>query len=536
MRLQRHLVEQWLAILILGVVVFTSGCTSFSEYIHNGFKVGPNYTPPKAPVPYHWIDANDVRTSENPENLCRWWTVFNDPLLNHLVACAYQQNLSLKEAGLRILRQRALLGVTTGYLFPQSQTAFGSYNRSGAGDAFTDSWNFGFNLSWELDFWGRYRRAVAAAEDSLDAAIADYDGVLVTLLGDIASTYVQIRTDQERIKLLKSSVELQREVLQFIETRQRAGFRQTELDVDQATSSLKQTEAAIPSLEIDLRQAENRLCILLGIPAVDLQKMLGTGPIPTASPEVAICIPAELLRRRPDVRRAERLAAAQAEQIGIAQAALYPAFSINGTLGYAAVNFPDLFKSDAFFGNVGPSFNWSILNYGRLVNNIRVQDASFQELVVAYQRTVIQADREVEDGLVTFLRAQQRKKLLGVSVAAARRAVKIVVAQYQLGAVDFNRYAVIEQNLVSQQDAFAAAEGQIAQGLITVYRALGGGWELRQTGPDPEWLRPVPAEPRSAPTAEEVPAPLPVPAKVPEQPMAIPPLQDLPIPEIDVGK
>ncbi len=531
--------------LVLALVTLLTGCTSLSEYVQNGFKVGPDYCPPKAPVPYHWIDANDVRTEANPEYLCRWWTVFNDPRLNHLIDCAYRQNLSLKEAGLRVLQSRAALAITTGYIFPQSQTANGGYTRSGFGDVFSDNWRFGFNLSWELDFWGRYRRAIAAAQANLDVSVADYDGAIVTMLGDVAFNYILIRTDQEQIRLLRENARLQLEIIDKIERRLRAGWRQTTpLDLNQAVSTLKQTEAAIPGLEIDLRQAENRLCILLGMPAIDIQNLIGTGPIPTTPPEVVLGLPAELLRRRPDVRRAERFAASQAEQIGIAESSLYPAFSINGNLGYSAAAFADLFRSSSFNGSVGPSFNWNILNYGRLINGVRLQEAAFQEAVVAYQRTVITADREVEDGIITFLKAQQRTKLLAESVEAAQRARSMVVLQYQTGSVDFNRYAVIEQNLVGQQNALAGAQGQIAQGLVQIYRALGGGWEIKYSGPDATLLPPgagpvggpesplAPQPPMPPSPAEAIPVPpaasreaIQPPAGQPMAPADVPPAQ-----------
>ena len=242
--------------------------------------------------------------------------------------------------------------------------------------------------------------------------------------------------------------------------------------------------------------------------------MLGPGPIPTAPPEVAVGIPADLLRRRPDIRRAERLAAAQAELIGIAQADLYPAFSLNGTLGYQAQNFSDLFKSNAFTGSVGPSFHWNVLNYGRIVNNVRFNDARFQELAYAYQDTVLRADREVENGLVSFLKSQRRERLLGESVEAANKAFKIVVAQYEKGAVDFNRYALIEQNLVTQQDSLAQARGQISQGLISVYRALGGGWQMRLSEEESGVVPAANAFPELPKPLEAVPAPIPEAPKV----------------------
>ncbi len=277
---------------------------------------------------------------------------------------------------------------------------------------------------------------------------------------------------------MQVNIELQRNLLTFIEKRF-AAQKISELDLDQAKSNLAQTEAGIPSLETQMRIAANRLCILLGMPPVNLENVLGLGPIPTTPADVVIGIPAELLRRRPDVRRAERNVAAQAEMIGISEADLYPAFTINGTLGYQAKSFSDLFTSNAFNGSIGPTFHWNLLNYGRIINGVRYQEAAFQELVIRYQNTVLAANEEVENGLVTFLRAQRRAKLLEESVEAARKAVKIVVLQYEKGAVDFNRYATIEQTLVQQQDLMAQAQGQIVQGLIEVYRAMGGGWEIR---------------------------------------------------------
>jgi NodT family efflux transporter outer membrane factor (OMF) lipoprotein len=518
-----------------GLLFLSSGCTSLRDYVHQGFKVGPDYCPPNAPVAEHWIDQADIHVSDDPNTICHWWTVFNDPKLNELVYCASRQNLTLREAGCRILQARATRNITVGNIFPQQQGARGSYIRNVAAvgarssegfgiDRYSDSWNTGFNLSWELDFWGKFRRAIASADANLDASVYDYDFVLVTLLGDVANNYVIIRTTNERIKLLQANAELQKEVLDFINKRKEAGYKQTQLDSDQTLSILRSTEAGIPLLQIAKRQAENALCVLLGMPTVDLKEMLGDGPIPTSPPDVAIGIPAELLRRRPDVRRAERLAAAQAEQIGIAQSDLYPAFSISGNLGYAAQNFPDLFRYTALNGNVGPSFNWSILNYGRIVNNVRLQDARFQELVIVYQNAVLTANSEVEDGLVTFLRSQNRSKLLDEAVAANVEAVRLALNQYKEGGIpgqpgsgDFNRYATIEQNLVNQQDASAQARGQIAQGLIQVYQALGGGWEIR-LNEESETTEPVesPETIETPPSAEVPPAPGTVPMPKPD--------------------
>jgi outer membrane protein TolC len=246
--------------------------------------------------------------------------------------------------------------------------------------------------------------------------------------------------------------------------------------------------------------AENRLCVLMGLPPADLRNLLGENQIPTAPLELAIGIPAELLRRRPDVRRAERLATAQSQAIGIAEADLYPAFFLGGTLGWQAEDFANLFAGKSLDGNVGPSFQWKILHYGRIANNIRYQDARFQELVTVYQQTVLQAAAEAEDGLVTFLQAQDRKRHLEKAVAAATAAVKDMFLPTAVGqrGFDFNRFALIQQNRIVQQDLLAQSRGEIAQGLIQVYRAVGGGWELRQE-PSPEVPPPPAAPPRVAP-------------------------------------
>jgi len=482
--------------------LLTCGCTGPREYVHNGFKVGPNYCQPGAPVADTWIDAADKRVRTNSEDQSQWWRVFNDPVLNTLVRDAYGQNLTLREAGFRVLASRAQLAVTIGKILPQAQFASGNFTQTTISKETANNilglqalgipgvqrnfgqWDYGFNIGWELDFWGRFRRAIESDEANLGASVANYDDVLVTLLGDVATNYVQLRTLEQQIAYAHYNVELQQQTLTIVDARFHAGTT-SELDVHQSRSTLAQTEAQIPELEITLRETANRLCILLGIPPEDLHARLGTVPIPTAPPEVAVGIPADLLRRRPDIRRAERTAAAQSAQIGVAEADFYPAISIVGTIGYSAEQFSQLFRSAAFDGTIGPSFQWKILNYGRIKNNVRVQNAKFQELVTNYQQTVLNANGEVENGLVTFLRAQVRTKFQSESVDRAQKAVSLGLVQYKAGTVDFTRITQLEQNLVLQQNTLAQARGEIAQGLIQVYRALGGGWEIRNTGLSP---------------------------------------------------
>jgi NodT family efflux transporter outer membrane factor (OMF) lipoprotein len=500
-------------VLAATILLTLCGCTTLGEYVHNGFKVGPNYMRPPAPVAQRWIDADDVRVRSVEEDDSRWWTVFNDPVLSDLVQTAYRQDLTLREAGYRVLQARAQLGVAIGELFPQYQVMNGDYQRKGVSvqvanriatpQRWYSQWDYGFALSWELDFWGRFRRAIEAADDTLDASIENYDDVLVTLIGDVATSYVQYRTLEQQLAYARQNIKLQTDILAIATARFKGG-QTSELDVNQAQSELSAIEALVPQLEIALRQTNDRLCVLLGIPPEDLRAKMGPAPIPTASESVAVGIPADLLRRRPDVRRAERQAAAQNALIGVAEADFYPAISFGTTFGWSAQQLKDLFAHGAFRGTVGPSFEWKILNYGRILNNVRKEDAAFQDLVAAYQNTALTANSEVEDGLISFLKSQEETRFYRQSVEATLRAVQDAIAQYKAGLVDYNRVNVIERELVERDQQLAQAQGNIALGLVKVYRALGGGWQIRCGEP---------AVGPPLPTGKESPPPAPAPPK-----------------------
>jgi NodT family efflux transporter outer membrane factor (OMF) lipoprotein len=480
-----------LATALVAGCLSSAGCTTLSEYVHNGFKVGPNYKRPPAPVAEHWIDANDRRVRSEEEDDSHWWTVFNDPVLGDLIQSAYRQNLTLREAGFRVLQARASLGFAIGELFPQNQEMIGSYTRRGVSENVANrvatpkrwfsTWDYGFGLAWEIDFWGRFRRGIESAEDTLDASVENYDDVLVTLIGDVAANYVKYRTLEQQLAYARENVKLQTTILKLA-TARFTGGQTSKLDVNQAQANLSATELLVPQLEISIRETTNRLCLLLGIPPEDLRLKLGQGSIPTAPPSVAVGIPGDLLRRRPDVRRAEREAAAQCAQIGIAESDFYPQISLNATWGWAAEHLKDLFAHLSFRGSIGPAFRWEILNYCRILNNVRREDARFQELVSKYQQTALNANVEVEDGLVLFLRAQDEVRFANQSVVAQLESVKEAMAQYKNGLTDFNRVAFIEEQLVTRQNQLAQSQGDIALGLIQVYRALGGGWQIRCEG------------------------------------------------------
>ena len=477
-------------LILLASITCLTGCTL----------VGPDYRQPSAKLSDQWLEAGDPGVKMDPASYREWWKAFNDPVLDHLIQTAYQQNLSLRAAGVRVFEARAQLGIAVGEFFPQVQQGSGAFNynrvsqRSAiaaqpgdirdVGLAYSQV-QFGLGASWELDFWGKYRRAIESADASLFGSVAAYDSALVTLTGDVASNYVLIRTLEDRLKIAGDNLEIQKESLQIAQARFQGGAT-SERDVQQALTQLNSTEATIPQLEIQLRQTKNALCTLLGLPPSDLQDTLsGASGIPLAPLEVAVGIPAELLRRRPDIRSAEYQAAAQCAQIGVAKAELYPAFSLSGNFGFLASNSGNFAIGDVTSwrsrsGAIGPAFQWNVLNYGQITNQVRLQDALFQETIVNYQNTVLQAQQEVENGLVGFLLAQERVKSLILAVAAAKRTVDLAVIQYREGATDYTTVLTAQQALLSQQDSLADSQGGVPQNLIAIYRSLGGGWEIRE--------------------------------------------------------
>ena len=424
------------------------------------------------------------------------WRTFNDPVLDLLVEEAYAQNLPLQIAGIRVLEAQARRGVAIGSLFPQLQEGSGSFFRQTASASIANSpvdvpgfkdsfntWGVGFDAGWELDVWGRFRRGIEAADADLIGSVFNYDDVLVSLIGEVATVYVQIRTLEALLEAVRFNVKIQERSLQISEVKFRNGTV-TELDPSQARALLRDTESSVPSVEAAIRQAQNTLCVLLGIPPRDVEAMLqGVQPIPAAPPEVVIGIPAELLRRRPDIRRAERDVAAQSARIGVAVSDLYPRFTLIGALGIQAEDFVDLFEGRSFTAFGGPSFQWNILNYGRIRNNVRVQDAQFQGLVVNYENTVLRAQEEVESAIAGYLGARDQVGFLTSGVQAAERAVELANIQYRDGAVDYTRVLQTQEVLLSEQVSLVRAQGSGVINLIAMYKALGGGWELR-TGDD----------------------------------------------------
>jgi NodT family efflux transporter outer membrane factor (OMF) lipoprotein len=455
--------------------------------VSSGCMVGPNYVRPHAQTAANWIEASDPRIETGPQDYGHWWNAFNDPVLNTLVEMAYRQNLTLRAAGVRVVEAQARRGISIGEIFPQFQELRSSYTQNelsenAANRVFLDrhfnNFQYGFDAAWELDVWGRFRRAIEAADADLLASVANYDDVLVSLVAEVAATYVQIRVLEERLALAWENIRLQQQSLDITTVRFEAGGT-TELDVQQATTLLRDTEATIPQLQIELRQAQDSLSVLLGMPPQDLTPILGgSGRIPEPPHTVALDLPIELLRRRPDIRGAEREVAAQSARIGVALTDLLPQFQLVGSIGLNAEEFPQLFAGGAFETIAGPRVRWAILNYGRLINTVRVQDARFQQFVFDYENTVLRAQQEVEDALVVYLRGQEQVRILSESVQAAARAVEIANVQYESGGADYTRVLNSEQAKRRGDDLLITTRGMVAFSIIALYKAFGGGWEI----------------------------------------------------------
>jgi NodT family efflux transporter outer membrane factor (OMF) lipoprotein len=460
-----------------------------------GCLVGPDFSKPSAPVAEKWLEAGNASVDTRNQEYRDWWKVFHDPVLDHLIETAYKQNLSLVDAGTRVLQARAELGVAIGEFYPQLQQGNGSVTYIRPSHADTTEFpsgvtqNFwrdslGLTVNWELDFWGKFRRAIESADAAYLASIASYDYVLATLLGDVATTYIGIRTLQTQIAIARDNIIKQKKALAIAEAKYHGGTA-TKLDVYQAENVLAQTESTIPQLTIQLNQGFNALAVLLGMPPQPMDPLLrGASGIPVPPKTVAVGIPADLVRRRPDIRAAELAAMAQSAQIGIAEANLYPAFSLTGVFGTSASTagqgkLKRVFEARGIGFAFGPSFQWNILNYGQITNQVRVEDATLQGLLVDYQNAVLSAQQEVENGLTSFLQGREQVDFLRQSVAAANAALGLAFLQYNLGTRDFTTVLTAEQNLYTAQNNLAMAEGGVSTGLASVYRALGGGWQIR---------------------------------------------------------
>lgn len=451
--------------------------------------VGPDFSRPDVPWLGTWsggsLQTSATKTGQ-PAQTDAWWSNFNDAVLDNLVAEAQRLNPGARTAGLRIMEARAQLGIAGSALYPQLQQVSGEVFRtgqrqSGGPDTSFSAYSFGFEIGWELDFWGKFRRGIEAADASYLASIAQYDDLQVLVAAQVATLYSSVRTIELRLRIAHENAALQKRSLEITERLFKSG-NEAELDVQQAMSFYLSTLATIPELESSLRQTQNALSVLLARPPGPLPEMsAGKEKIPVAELDVIVDIPADLLRRRPDVRTAEMQLAAQSALIGVSEGELYPSISLFGAVGLSATS--RSWSNRALDWTLGSGLVWNVFDYGRLKNQVLVQDARFQQLYEQYQDTVLRAAREVDDAAVAFAASRTQIKILEDAVQAAKRSLDIATIQYREGLIDFQRVLDSQRTLFSQQERLVTVRGNVATSLIALYKAIGGGWQASRSRP-----------------------------------------------------
>ncbi len=437
--------------------------------------LGPDYQTPQVQEMANWHSASGGQQAASATDYRQWWNQLNDRVLNSLVEEALLKNPDVRIAGLRILEAQAQLGIAESLLSPQATVGTAEWLRTGK----TRSYGAGFNLGWELDFWGKFQRGIEAADANYFATLAQYDDIQVLMIAQVAQLYVSIRTVEARLQIVRENARIQQRSLEITERLFKSG-NSAELDVQQAKTQYLGTLSSIPQLETSLRQSQNALSTLLArTPGLLPEMSADTGHIPQGELALVAELPADLLRRRPDVRVAERQLAAQSALIGVAESELYPAITLLGTLGVSATNG----DSGTFSWAIGPSLSWNLLDQGRLGNQILVQDARFQQLHEHYRDTVFKAAREVDDAAVAYANGQDEIALLTQTGEAARRSLEIANTQYREGMADFQRVLDSQRALFNQQERLVNSRGARMRDLITLYKALGGGWEQGRLRP-----------------------------------------------------
>lgn len=487
--------------------------------------VGPDYRRPELATPAAWAFEPARGAEASAVELAAWWTSFGDPLLEALVREALAGNLDLREARLRVVEARAARGVVAADFFPQVD-ATGGYSRSRGSEATdqgrfnsrditegSDLFELGFDASWEIDVFGRIRRGVEAAEADIEAALEDERAVRVSLAAEVARNYLELRTAQSRLLIARRNTAIQSDALDLARSRFEAGLT-SELDVARAEAQLFGTRATAPVFQSQARTAAYRLGVLLGKAPGALLEELGVresdpsaSMIPTTPARIPVGLPSALLSRRSDLRRAEREVAAQSARVGVATAALFPRFSVTGSFGLQSADAGDFFEGDARFWSIGPAFRWPVLEWGRLRQNIRVQDARFEQALVRYERSLLTALEEVDAALVRFAKEQDRRDELRRAVEADLRAVDLAQTLYARGLTDFSAVIDAQRQLLIEQDRLAESDGLVVTNAIALYKALGGGWEVLEPTPADAALNATDAEPGATPPQPTQPAP-----------------------------
>jgi outer membrane protein, multidrug efflux system len=459
-------------------VAFCRYMLCFCVVTISGCVVGPNYQPPQANVPPAWTGtiASTGNTSAQT-NLVKWWTAFNDPNLTSLIDRAIKSNLDLQQAEARLLQARAAHGVITGQQWPTVDVT-GSETRSRATTSQKSNlFKAGLDAAWELDIFGGIRRNVEAANADVNAALEDQRDTLVTLTAEVALNYIELRGYQQEIVIAQNNLKAQQHSAELTRKRLEGGFVSS-LDTANADALLATTASQIPTLETSAQQTIYNLSVLLGRePAALLEELSPSFSIPTTPPEVPVGLPSELLRRRPDIRRAEAQIHAATARIGVATADLFPKFNLTGLISLQSSNLNSGMNWENRIWSYGPSIDWQIFNAGSVKSNVEVKKALEKQALLTYQQTVLTALKDVENALIAYTKEQERRKALLDAAAANRKALDIATKLYTQGQTDFLNVLDAQRSLYSSEDSLVQSTRNLSTDLVALYKALGGGWD-----------------------------------------------------------
>lgn len=451
--------------------------------------VGPDYVKPDVKAPEAW----NTRSSQGAtapaaaqDTLASWWVNLKDPVLVDLIDMAIKSNKDLKKAEARIREARAARGVAESQYYP-SVNASGAYSltrteKNSETGTTRELFTAGLDAGWEIDLFGGARRANEAAQATYEASREDYGMVYVTMAAEVALNYVDVRTLQDRLAIVEDDLKLLTETYELTVYRQKAGLV-THLDIDRAKTNMEATRASIPTLKTRLAAAMNRLSALMGgYPGFADPKVSASAGLPTVPVEIALGVPAETLRRRPDVRNAERQLAAQTARVGVATADLYPKLRLNGSISIDASSFAGLFTGNNRIFDIGPRFTWNIFNAGAVRSNIEIQDARQEQAYLQYENSIILGLEEAENAITAFVNEQKRMKSLNDALASATDSTNLALFQYKSGLIDFQAVLDAQRTFLSVKDNLATSKGAVVGDLVRLYKALGGGWT---PGPPP---------------------------------------------------
>jgi NodT family efflux transporter outer membrane factor (OMF) lipoprotein len=482
------------------VAVMSLSACGIGGLCGSGCKVGPDFKEPEREMPAHWLPPTTAPTTQNasvptsqPADIAEWWSNFQDPQLDSLIARAMAKNLDLQQAESRVRQARAQRGVVAAQFWPhanvnasyQRQGSDGSTSATVAGNQVrasrgsNDLFQSGLDASWELDVFGGVRRSIEAADAQIQFALEDRRDVFVTLTSEVALNYIELRGLQRQIAIAHENIKAQEYSADLTRRRQRGGLVSA-LDVANADALVASTRSTIPIFEQNVRQTIYNIALLLGQePATLVSELDPAAAIPMSPAQVPIGLPSELLRRRPDIRRAEANLHSATANVGVATADLFPKFSLTGSINQSGHQFQNIWNWNNSFWSIGPNVSWPIFSAGAIRANIRVQNELQKQAAIQYEQTVLTALRDVESALVAYAQEQQHHEALQEAVAANRRAVSLAQQLYTQGQTDYLNVTTAERSLFGAEDALVQSERTMSTNLVALYKALGGGWEAR---------------------------------------------------------